>query len=91
MKEKLVEVKYFRNGRVSHVSKQIWVETEKYCPHCGTRSVWLDDGGGDFEAGDDYLCTSCGHGFTCFRFTDENQDEQGKQILEALKIVEDLS
>lgn len=35
-----------------------------YCPLCGDKSVWQEQGGGDYYFGEEFICTSCKHNFT---------------------------
>lgn len=44
-----------------------WENYEKgelYCPNCGEKEVWDDQGSGDYYEGPDHLCIKCGFEFT---------------------------
>lgn len=41
----------------------IYNETEYYCPNCGEKSVFNEDGDGDYYLGVQFLCVSCDHTF----------------------------
>lgn len=50
-----VEVKYERG----HSYTESWEPTDYYCPECGKRSVWVEQGSGDYYQGPLHLCLSC--------------------------------
>lgn len=39
-------------------------KSEYYCPNCGTKEVWQEQGSGDYYLGEEWLCTNCNHGWT---------------------------
>lgn len=43
--------------------REMKILTELYCPNCGKRDVWVEDGDGDYYAGPDYGCKACNHCF----------------------------
>lgn len=34
-----------------------------FCPTCGAKQVWEEQGGGDYYVGEEYLCLGCGATF----------------------------
>lgn len=40
--------------------RERWRRTDYYCPICGTRAVWEEEGAGDYYAGPSILCIACG-------------------------------
>jgi len=38
--------------------------TNYYCPNCGKKEVWTDNGPGDYYEGPTFLCTNCQNAFT---------------------------
>lgn len=38
--------------------------TNYYCPNCGKKEVWTDNGVGDYYEGPTFLCISCENAFT---------------------------
>lgn len=41
-----------------------WSKTEEYCRWCGCQPLYVEPGVGDYYAGPDYRCCSCGERFT---------------------------
>jgi hypothetical protein len=55
-----VDVKY----KAGHSYPENWVRGELFCPQCGIKGVWEEQGPGDWYVGSDYLCQACGSVFT---------------------------
>ena len=55
-----VDVKY----KAGHSYPEDWSAGELFCPQCGMKTVWEEQGPGDYYVGSDYLCESCGSVFT---------------------------
>lgn len=34
-------------------------KTEYFCPQCGAKEVWQEQGAGDYYVGEDWICTAC--------------------------------
>lgn len=47
-----------RHGRAI---QEPWEETKFFCLTCGSRAVWCCEDGGDYYAGETYMCSSCGN------------------------------
>lgn len=52
------------DGRVTRESREDWLSMDFYCPNCGEREVWYQDGPGDFYVGEQHICGACGVCFT---------------------------
>lgn len=39
-------------------------KTELFCPNCGSKSVWVEQGEGDYYSGPTHVCTNCWSDFT---------------------------
>lgn len=48
-----------RVGRNGHHYWSNYEKCDLYCPHCGQKTIWEKQGGGDCYLGVDYVCTSC--------------------------------
>lgn len=42
-----------------HSRTEKWSPTELFCPFCGKRNVWAEDGDGDYYTGVEYICLDC--------------------------------
>ncbi len=60
MKSKKVLLE-FKN---SHHYWEEYKKTKLYCPNCGDRKVWKEQGVGDYYEGTEHACTDCGFMFT---------------------------
>lgn len=49
-------------GRGNHT--KTYEKTNHYCPSCGKRETWTDNGAGDYYEGPTFLCTNCEIAFT---------------------------
>lgn len=59
-------VNYFRTARgqriFSHSYQEAWAPVpEMFCPNCGVKAVWHEQGEGDYYGGAGYLCAACSH------------------------------
>jgi DNA-directed RNA polymerase subunit RPC12/RpoP len=61
MKEITVEVRYKAGHSYIHKYKK---DNDLFCPKCGQKGVWIEQGDGDYYLGENYICTSCEHEFT---------------------------
>ncbi|MGZ3796485.1 MAG: hypothetical protein ACXVB1_08975 [Pseudobdellovibrionaceae bacterium] len=48
----------------SHHYWENYEKTEYFCPNCGAKDVWEEQGDGDYYVGADLICSNCGAGFT---------------------------
>lgn len=82
---KRIEVKYYCRGEVSHSYKETWAITQLFCPHCGSKAVWEDQGGGDYYVGSEFLCIQCGTSLCAHEIPSPDPNgEQTKQRMELL-------
>lgn len=58
MKE--IKVKY----PMGHSHTEIWDKNDLFCPNCGGKPVWNEQGPGDYYVGEQYICLKCGYSFT---------------------------
>lgn len=47
----------FKNSH--HYFEEYEKENNLYCPNCGKKSIWIEQGGGDYYEGANHICTSC--------------------------------
>ena len=45
--------------------QESWVQTDYFCMVCGRQTVWRDDSPGDYFAGNQHMCVSCGAAVYC--------------------------
>jgi len=43
----------------SHHYEQDYRKSDMYCPSCGEKDIWENEGHGDYYLGTDYICTAC--------------------------------
>lgn len=81
------QVRYFDgNGNISHEHTETFDHDESlFCPHCGTKNVWIDQSGGDCYVGENHVCVNCGTVFCLPIIRFESDDEQDKQRVEGIK------
>lgn len=68
---KSITVKYYRYNRNAGITKkefshqyiEPWMETELFCPFCGSKAVWRNEDGGDYYVGEQHLCVEGKHSF----------------------------
>jgi hypothetical protein len=66
---KTFDVNYYSNRRFegrkwSHKYSETWTtHGDLFCPNCGKKEVWVEEGGGDYYVGNQYICTACAHEF----------------------------
>ena len=73
------DVKYYHHGDYSHKYPEKWAETDLFCPECGNQTVYVEQSGGDYYVGVEYLCAGCGASFflpTGVNISDNEQDKQ---------------
>lgn len=73
-----------------HSYDRTYVKTGYFCPACGVQTVWEEDSDGDYYAGSDYNCSSCGAKFNIPTLIDvdvEKMDWQQRQIYDALRLL----
>jgi hypothetical protein len=58
--------------------------TNWFCPACGKKTVWTEDGEGDFYRGPTTVCSSCG-GSMCWPETGSDQDNKPDSLVSQLK------
>ena len=79
------EIEYYRkDGSVSHTIHVRYERDEAlFCPHCGSRSVWVEDDPGDYYLGPCHTCVSCGAEFSLSLA--EPQPSVDEQLAQRLK------
>jgi hypothetical protein len=82
MTELSIDVRY----KAGHSRKEPWEHTAFFCLSCGKPSVWCKRDGGDYYAGESYLCDECGAGWSLPNEPDSNVDYLKTQRLEALRL-----
>lgn len=91
--QKTFDVNYFKCTRPfapdggervwSHKYTETWAATDLYCPSCGKKEVWTEEGPADYDDGAKSFCVACG----ATHYLDRSgpaDSEQDKQRLEAL-------
>ena len=73
-----IEIKY----EAGHSYAERYEQTELFCPGCGVKGLWDEQGGGDYYVGENFVCTSCGAVFT-MQFS-QGKGWQDEQRLEKL-------
>lgn len=68
----------------SHKYTETWELTENFCPCCGKREVWLEQGGGDYYVGQQYICMACDSTFHMPN-SQKCTDDADRQRLERLR------
>jgi len=59
-----LKIKYYSNGKFSHEYEEKYEHNQFICcPHCGKRSVWIDQSSGDWYVGSKHICVECGTAF----------------------------
>lgn len=48
-----------QEGQPGHHYILDYERTDYYCPSCGKQEVWVEQSGGDYYAGADYVCVAC--------------------------------
>ena len=48
--------RYDGDKEFSHKYSEGWSKTNLFCPQCGKREVWANDGPGDYYVDNQYLC-----------------------------------
>lgn len=85
-KRKEFDVSYYSNKPgLSHQIHEVWEYEYLFCPKCGQKQVWRHDCcGGDYYAGEQYICTACSSYFYIPSGVQNITDEYDKQRLKAL-------
>ncbi len=62
-------------------------KSEFFCPNCGKKEVWEEQGAGDYYVGVNFTCISCKHEFNLpfFRLLKNDNDEMELKIIEQIK------
>lgn len=86
--KKTFNVMYYSNrkneGRqFSHQYTETWEITDYYCPQCGKKEVWRNDGG-DYYIGEQHICAACKRSFHIPGGVNTATGEQDEQRLEHL-------
>ena len=76
-KTKIVTVKYPAGHSYEFTMK---FDDELFCPNCGNKGIWFEDGTGDYYEGVSHYCTSCSFDFTMPSF-----GKADEQIINQLK------
>lgn len=66
------------------------IDNSLWCPACGSKGLWIDCSEGDYYAGPDIYCASCGSHMHFYNRPCQDDSWQGKQILEAIRESTDL-
>jgi hypothetical protein len=51
------------NEYSSHHYEQEYKKIDLFCPNCGKKEVWEEQGEGDYYSGTKHICTSCNNAF----------------------------
>lgn len=54
-----VEFKYHYTHQQVDFRDASFHSTEMYCPECGKKDVWQEDGSGDYYEGSAFVCIDC--------------------------------
>lgn len=85
---KTIRVAYFTKGVETHHYMEPWEKSPFYCPACSHATVWRRTDGGDYYAGELFLCTrqECGARFYLPNGAEPGpRNEQDLQRLSALR------
>jgi hypothetical protein len=66
-----------------HCSVETWIEGSFFCPGCGKKHVWEEQGEGDYYCGPLFICPSCSAEFT-MQYDGPQEDWQSKQRVSAI-------
>jgi predicted RNA-binding Zn-ribbon protein involved in translation (DUF1610 family) len=56
----IIEIRY----PAGHTISEEWKECELFCPNCGLKKVWKEQGQGDYYQGPEHICAGCGNQFS---------------------------
>jgi len=82
---KTFDVNYYSNRRFegrqwSHKYSETWTtDGSLFCPHCGKKEVWVEQGGGDYYVGVQHICTACNWTFHMPNLSDIQPNEESNQ------------
>lgn len=78
-----IDVRY----KLGHIIYQ-YEKNDLYCPNCGTKNIWEEQGLGDYYVGTVNLCTQCESEFTIQGpiDVDVRTDSASRQILKTIFI-----
>lgn len=90
--QKTFDVNYFKSTQPlgggervwSHKYTETWAVSDFYCPTCGKKEVWTEEGPADYDAGSKSVCAACGATHYLDR-SGPSDSEQDKQRLERLR------
>jgi len=75
-----VTVKY----KLGHSYDFVYELEDLYCPNCGKKSVWVEQGPGDYYEGQTHVCVECNSTFSMPRLHVDHSDENHKQVIEQI-------
>jgi predicted RNA-binding Zn-ribbon protein involved in translation (DUF1610 family) len=81
MADMIIKVHY----KAGHFYKEPWEKTTFFCLACGTQSVWAKRDGGDYYAGENYICSACGADWDLPKEPDDKVDYLKEQRLNGLR------
>jgi len=62
-----------------------YYKSELYCPNCGEKTVWIEQGEGDYYEGPTHVCISCLEYFSMPRQCIAEIDGSEIQIIDQIK------
>jgi len=83
----MTEIEFPVKYRAGHSYTEPWAKTKFFCLHCGKPEVWVKQDGGDYYAGESYLCSSCGSGWSLPNEPDIDKSPEQDQRLTYLRAV----
>lgn len=57
-------IKVIREYKNHHYKTSFKKEDTIFCPNCGAKGVWVEEGPGDYYVGEEYRCVKCFYSFT---------------------------
>ena len=64
-----------------HYWEEYSFDLSYYCPSCGSKGMWIEQGPGDYYLGSDYVCTKCTKSASLVHSGDQTKPD----IIEQLK------
>lgn len=76
-----VQVKY----SLGHTIVELFTKSPMFCPQCGRKTVWVEQGDGDYYVGPNHVCQECGINFTAQVGLDSKGTPEDQQRANQLK------
>ncbi len=84
MSKRKIEVNYL----AGHTYTETWdAAPDLHCPACGEKTVWHEDGEGDYYVGERFMCasTDCAVSFYLPEWPERSKSREDKQRIAALQ------